>query len=271
MEIDKNLFIEDVQDSTDEEYDIADRIFQLKDHLSEEIIFRNIEESIRSKDAEERVNYVTLFRNKYKQITPDHPLYNKEYLYDSIGKIGRVVLENLEDCYGVTLGEQYDDYVDLDEYLEDLETLYEFFVVRNYENLRYLLFNELMKRKKEFAESYASMDEGMNEDLFFSQSKKKFKDYDDSVIMHYLTDIISDICSSEVSALNLYNKMVNISVFEEYNFRMNKLIENYGNRLVITDDVESAKKYFSVLNVQSIFYEMRNDIINKYIERAELA
>lgn len=270
MELDKNLIIEDLQDNTDEEYDISDRIFQLKDHLSEEIIFKNIEDSIKTKTSEKRMNYITLFRNKYKEITPDHPLYNKEYLEESLYKIGRVVLGNLEEEYGVNLGEDFYDYLDHDEYLEDLETLYEFFVVRNYENLRYVLINEVFKRKKEFATSYGSMDDGINEDLFFSLSKKKFKNYDDSIVMHYLTDIISDICSSQVSALNLYKKIINTSIWEEYNNRMNTLLENYGNRLVISDDVESANKYISILKIQSIFYEMRNDVMNKYIQEAEV-
>ena len=59
-------------------------------------------------------------------------------------------------------------------------------------------------------------------------------------------------------------------IFEEYNNRMAEMLEAYGNRFVVEDDVLCAKKYLSVLDDTMVFSELKNRLRLMYLEECEI-
>jgi hypothetical protein len=109
-----------------------------------------------------------------------------------------------------------------------------------------------------------------SKDLFVMQSKKKFKNYDDVLIIHFLSEILKDIVDTTESAYDLFRDIVDIDLYEEYNNKMSELLINYGNKIVINDDGLSAKLYMKPLENPTLFSEVRNSILMAYLEDCEL-
>jgi hypothetical protein len=125
------------KDNFEQEYfDISEKILKLSDELAEDIILTNIKDQLESKlDLfTDKLNYVTLFREKYSYITPENTFYDKNYIRTALLKVTELVSKLLESKYGVKLGTDLD-YVFPDEYLKDMETMYEFFFIRHFKNL----------------------------------------------------------------------------------------------------------------------------------------
>lgn len=254
-------------------FDTSDKILKLSDQLAEEIIMENIEAQMDEPlDVfSDRLNYVSLFREKYGEITPDNDAYDKEYLEQTLAKVCTEVLDKIEENYSVTLGTDLD-YYNPDEYLKDIETLYEFLFVRQYENIVNYFQYKLRVNREAFLDSYSELleTEPHSKDLFVIQSKRKFKNVDDVVIMHFMNEIIDDIIGAADSGFNLIKDMINTDLFEEYNDRMNDLLENYGNKLVITNDAECAHKILAPLKDPNTRSELKNTLLMKYLEGCEL-
>jgi hypothetical protein len=113
-------------------------------------------------------------------------------------------------------------------------------------------------------------EEKHSKDLFVVQSKKKFKNKDDVLIMHFLNEIIRDIKDSTNSAYDLFSAICGLDIFEEFNNRMSQLLINYGNKIVLNNDLESAKMYLRPLDNPLVFSEVRNAILISYLEGCEL-
>jgi hypothetical protein len=125
------------KDNFEQEYfDISEKILKLSDELAEDIILTNIKDQLENKlDLfTDKLNYVTLFREKYSYITPENTFYDKNYIRTALLKVTELVSKLLESKYGVKLGTDLD-YVFPDEYLKDMETMYEFFFIRHFKNL----------------------------------------------------------------------------------------------------------------------------------------
>jgi len=109
-----------------------------------------------------------------------------------------------------------------------------------------------------------------SKDLFVVQSKKKFKNKEDVLILHFLNEIIHDIKDSVTSGYSLFEQLVELDKFEEYNDRMSELLINYGNKLVLNYDEETAKLYMSPLDDSTSFAEIRNAVLIDYLEKCEI-
>jgi hypothetical protein len=132
----------------DEYYDISEKIMELSDELSEEIILSNIAEQLEGKMDifTEKMNYVSLFREKYSEITSDTVFYDKEYIRGALTRVTVLVGGLLKGRYGVSLGNDLDFYFP-DDYLKDMETIYEFFFIRHFENLKDYFFTQLQQNR----------------------------------------------------------------------------------------------------------------------------
>ena len=262
------------QPNTDLYFDTADKILALSDRLAEDIILENIEEQL-SEDLDPlktRINYASLFREKYQSITPDDECYDDEYIKESLAKVATCIGEGIYNRYGVELGEDLD-YTTPAQYLEDMETLYEFLFIRHYENLVDYFKHELGKNKANFVARYSLVMENSEQhskDLFMLQSKKKFKNKDDVIIIHFMNEILNDIKSSTTSAYDLFKEIAELDIYEEYNNKMSEMLLNYGNKIVLNNDAESAKLYLQPLDNSLIFSELQNSIMISYLEGCEI-
>jgi len=77
------------KDYKDEYYDISQKILELSDALSEEIILTNIEDQLTGEMDifVDKMNYLTLFRTKYTEITSETTFYDKAYVRDALTKV----------------------------------------------------------------------------------------------------------------------------------------------------------------------------------------
>jgi len=262
------------KDHSDEEYfDISDRILELSDELSEEIILTNIGDQFSQKlDVfADNINYISLFRNKYTEITSQTAFYDKNYVRDALTRVSELAKSLLFEKYGIGLGNDLDFYFP-DDYLKDLETLYEFFFIRQFKNLVDYFFFQLMLTKTGIIKRYEKLfeEDETHNDIFVLQAKKKFKNPGDVVIIHFINEIIEDIESSMESAYMLFDTIINIEPFEEFNARTKELMEDYGNGITFKGDRECYMLYMQPLKDQSIRSELRNHLLMKYLESCEL-
>ena len=275
MDIDK--LIEDTHMSEPEEeqyFSTVDQIMKLSDFLSEEIVLENILEQIDGKlDVNSsRVNYVSLFREKYESIDSSSPEYDLEYMQDVLGRVCEIVMGAIKSKYGVDLGEDLD-YCTPTEYLANVETLYEFLFIRHFENIVTYFTSKLYSMRDDFGNRYVKVmsEEPYNKDLFVVQSKRRFKKDTDVAIIHFMDDIIMDIISITESGYDLFNDIANADLFEEFNNRMSELLICYGNRFVVENDTACAKKYLSVISKdENIRSELRNRLRLKFLEDCEI-
>lgn len=266
MTNDKNIIIHDDQDSVDMVYDISDRIFELRDALSIDIISKNIIDRFDTAVDYETTNYVTKFKDTYDRLK-DTTLYEGDIniLNNALQELSEIIVVCLKNKYCVGVGEDIDDDLttNLNEFLNKIETLYEFFVIRNYTNIKDYFKTNLIQHKTDYIEKYkAAIDDKSIDDLFLNQDKKKYKDTSDAIIIHYINDIINDIKAEITSSYDFFKDIVNLDLFEEYNNRMYNLLINYGTDFVIYDDTEAVKKYLSILDKNEIFVALRNDLLS---------
>ena len=269
-----NLILADELDKAEiEDFDIASRILSLSDQLSEEIILTNINDHIDNKiPYASRINYVTSYRNKVEQaiFDPDN-MDLKEFIREITERVIVTICNGLKRSYSVTIGRDLSESNDIIKYLEDVETLYEFFFIRNYENVRDLLYQILVTKKDYFVNRYKEIYiEQQEEDVFVSADKKKFKNSDDAIIVNYISDVIEDIKAMYESGYDLFKDIVNMDLYELYNNKMYELLINYGEGIVFSSDTRAAEKYFNILNDKEYFVAIRNEVLLKYLETVEV-
>lgn len=274
MDIDK--LIEDTHLSEPEEeqyFSTVDQIMKLSDDLSEEIVVENIIEQINGKlDVNSsRINYITLFREKYEGISEDLPEYNLEYIQEVLSNICETVMTALNNKYCVNLGEDLE-FATPTEYLANVETMYEFLFIRHFDNIVTYFISKLYSMKDDLGARYLKImnEEPHNKDLFVVQAKRRFKNDTDVAIIQFMDEIIDDIISITESGYDFFGAVVNTDLFEEYNNRMKDLMVCYGNKFVVDDDNKCARRYLSVLNDESTRSELRNRMRLKYLEECEI-
>ena len=262
-----------IEPDEEEFFDTSEKILRLSGALAEDIILENIGEQLDSKLnlLDKKINYVSLFREKYSEVEPSDSYYDDEYLKSSLARVATLIATGIREKYGVELGEDLEFVTPL-QYFTDMETLYEFLFIRHSENLVDYLKYRLRKDKLNFINSYKNRmnEDTHSKDLFVIQSKKKFKNHDDVLIIHFLSEILRDIADTTESAYDLFREIVDLDLYEEYNNRMSELLINYGNKIVINDDAASAKLYMSPLDNKATFSEIRNIILMSYLEECEL-
>lgn len=256
-----------------EYFSTSDRILQLSDELSEEIVLENIIEQLTG-DVEicsNQMNYITLYKEKYNAITPDDAWYDKDYLRESLTKLVEIVNGNFEKRYNIILGKDID-FCDLRDYLDDTEALYEFFFIRQFANLVSFFEFELKKQKHEISEKYCKIleDEANAKDIFVLQAKKKYKNDEDIAIIYFMNEIINDIRSSQDSAYDLFTEIAGIDPEEEFNAKILDLLANYGNGLSFTGNKEAYDLYMKPLDNTTIHNELKNIILMDFIKDCEV-
>lgn len=264
---------DELQPNEDLYYSTGDKILALSDRLAEDIVLENIEEQLSDElnPLETKINYVSLFREKYEALTPDDECYDDSYIKDSLARVATCIGNGIYERYGVELGEDLDYTLPID-YLKDMETLYEFLFIRHYENLVDYFKHELSVNKAAFIERYTPLmeDEEHSKDIFVLQSKKKFKNKEDILILHFMNEILHDIESQTTSAYDLFKEITELDIYEEYNNRMSELLLNYGNKIVLNNDALSAELYLKPLKDSNVFSELRNQIVIAYLEGCEI-
>ena len=88
--------------------------------------------------------------------------------------------------------------------------------------------------------------------------------------MHFLNEIMHDIISETTSAYDLFKTIANLDIYEEYNNRMSELLIDYGAKIVLNNDIHSAKLYLKPLEKASTFSEIRNAVLISYLEQCEI-
>jgi len=261
------------KDYNEELFDISDRILQLSDELSEEIILANIKDQLES-ELElfvDKKNYLTLFREKYAEITPENSFYDKSYVQEALERVTGLVKMNLQKRYRLTLGKELDFYFP-EQYLIDMENIYEFFFIRHFENLVTYFNTELKRTRPQIIDRYSKIfqEEEHSKDVFVLQAKKKFKNRRDVIVMHFISDIINDIVESNKSAYVLFEKIIAADPYEEVNSIVNNLLVDYGNGISFEGDVFCYELYMKPLENQEIRNELRNKVLMKYLETCEV-
>lgn len=254
-------------------FSTADQILKLSDELSEEIVLENIKEQLNGKldTTSRRINYVTLFREKYENIDTSSDVYNLEYMQDTLARVTDLVMEGINNKYSVRLGEDLDFRLPT-EYLADVEVLYEFLFIRHFENLTTYFINNIRKNKDLFIERYSKLisEEPHNKDLFVIQAKRRFKNTDDVIIIHFMDDIMSDIVSMTESGYDLFRSIISSDLYEEFNNRMSEIMDNYGNGFVVDNDYSCANKYLTPLKDSVIHSELKNKLRLLFLEDCEI-
>ena len=200
-------------------------------------------------------------------------LYNldlSEFIREITERVIATVLDGLKKNYSVSIGRDLEESNDIYKYLEDIETLYEFFFVRNYENVKDILYKTLITKRQYFIDRYRELYNDQDEDLFIMTQKKKFKNFDDVLICNFISDIIFDIMEMYESGYELFKAIVNLDLYEVFNNRMLDLLINYGEGIVFLSDAKASEKYFAILQDKDTFIEIRNEILLKYLENVEV-
>lgn len=267
-----NLAYEIDEDETAASSDIASRILSLSDSLSEEIVLTNINDHISGNSPwPGRINYISSYREKVEdaRTDPDN-LDLSEFIREITERVIATVLDGLKKNYSVSIGRDLEESNDIYKYLEDIETLYEFFFVRNYENVKDILYKTLITKRQYFIDRYRELYNDQDEDLFITTQKKKFKNFDDVLICNFISDIIFDIIEMYESGYELFKAIVNLDLYEVFNNRMLDLLINYGEGIVFLSDAKASEKYFAILQDKDTFIEIRNEILLKYLENVEV-
>lgn len=271
---DANIIIVDDQGTANDGiFDISDRVFELRDQTSLDLISKNINDAFVDSSVIEGPNYVTRFKDRYYFLR-DQSKYDgdADILNGALQELCDIVSANLSVRRHVNLGKALDDgsAIDIDAYLDDVETMYEFFVVRRYSNVRDYFRSRFIRNKVEFIERYKDAIDGKDGDLFFAQDKKKYKDVSDALMIHFANDIIADIRSEISGGYDFFKDIVNLDLYEEFNSRMSDMLTNYGTSFVVVDDAKAAEDYLSFLDDDEVAVTLRNDILSAVLQEADI-
>ena len=256
--------------NNEERFDISEKILNLSDKLSEEIVLDLIEEELDEQTnlfRNGRINYVSLFKEKYTNIDPEDPDYDRQYVHQALDKVTTLVKTKIHERYKLTFGEDLD-FSDPDEYLDNMEAIYEFFFIRHIKNIIDYLNLELRRTKSQLIERYSKLiqDETHKSDVFFGIKSKKFKNIEDVIVFHFIGEMIDDILNSNNSAYVLFERIVSTDPYEETNYKISEMLINYGNQLMFDNDTECYTQYISVLEEPNIKNEVRNAVLMEYLK-----
>jgi hypothetical protein len=109
-----------------------------------------------------------------------------------------------------------------------------------------------------------------SKDVFVIGGKKKFTDNNDLAIIHFIDEIISDIISGSNSAYVLFDSIISLDPFEEFNARAGELLMDYGKGIIFEGDTLCYEKYMSALKEGQTRIELRNSLLMKYLEDVEI-
>lgn len=257
----------------EEYFSISEKILNLSDRLSEEIILKNIEQQLDNGISlfMDKINYLTLYKKKYSEIDPESPVYDRQYLAQSLENVTTLVKEKIHDRYLLTIGRELD-FTMLTDYLEDMEAIYEFFYIRHFENLIAYIGLELKKNKTQIIERYKTLIQNgtFEKDVFFDIKNKKYQNMENTLVVHFIDEIIEDIVGMNNSAYVLFEEIVNTDPYEAVNYAIGDMLINYGEALVFESDSQCYDLYMEPLKDIGIRNEIRNLVLMNYLEEMEV-
>ena len=262
-----------IEPQEEEFFDISDKILKLRDKLAEEIVFQNIAEDLENTSnlSDLRLNYIQFFKDRYNEISISDNIYDQDYLTDVVENLSKLVLPYFEEKYKVTLSDSYE-YSTPKEYLQMMEDIYEFFFVRQRENLKHFFLYTIKKDQQKFVYKYQPRfnKDPYSKDLFITTQKKKFKNHSDVVMLHFLNDIIDDIIDSLDSMFIFTDTVTSLDLFEETNNRIHEYHMTYGNSITFHEDIDAVKAYIEPLHSADNKLLLRNDILLELLETLEV-
>jgi hypothetical protein len=245
-----------------EVYDTATRILDIDDELSKGIILDNIDDVIEEPFARQnRMNYVDNFIQRFDRISEGADDTDLAALKDSADEICGAVNAGLRKKYAVCTGDDLN-VVSPRDALEHLRTLYEFFFVRNYQNLLDYFRSELERREDDFIERYKEISQGAEyaDDLFMQQDRKRFSNPDLAILFHFMPEMVDDIRSNISSGTELFRQIAGLDAYEETNAAILGMLDDYGTGIAVVDDDDAADLYLAVLRDPSAFSDFKNDL-----------
>lgn len=274
----ENKYVQDSFVEIDDEIEVSDdeRLFDITEALDEDIIFHNIEEGFKP-DELSPTNYITEYKEMFLS------LYNagdyqddRIHLKESLIRLSDIVVDQLEINFGITITNKINDenYMGGDlEYLDMLETLYEFFVCRRIENLSEYFKKKVLLNKDVLINKYkAALTVADKEDVIFQSDKKKYGSIKFPIFIHYIDEFIDDIKASNNDGYEFFMEIINLDVFEEFNDKMKSLLENYGDKIVFIQDSNTVyEKFFSILNIDQFRIYVRNNVLEYFIENESVS
>lgn len=255
--------------------DESQRIFELRDSLSIDIISKNIVERFKNPSMFETINYVDIFKKNFDNALANPGTDNDvTILTQTASELCSIVNGNLSKTFNASVGINYseDGTATTDELLEAISDLYEFFVIRRYENICDYLVLEITKNKADYIERYKDvLTEAEYNDLFLTQDRKKYKNISDAILIHFIDSIISDVASQVTSGLDFFKKLVNMDLYEVVNNKLNDMFINIGPEFIVSNDHNAAVSYLSLLDNQEVAVNMRCDVLKKLLQDAPLS
>lgn len=263
-----------IQTDVQNDRDAAEEIMAVHDKLSLDVLLRNIAHNFENPSVMETIDYIAKFEQAYvaaaASMTDD---FDKDILESSSQQVMSLVEGNLEDKYLVSRADSYalrpDSTIG---HIETLDTLYTFFVVRHYTNVRDYFRMAFRKKKVDFVTRYQNIVSADNsDDLFVSQDKHKYSDHSDVILLNAMDGIIGDIREEAENAGShkLFNDICAIDLFEEMNQRMAQIIA--GGSYEISDDYEAAVRYLGLLDDPEILSNIKTDLTMDVLENARLS
>lgn len=253
------------------------RLFDFNTAFAEDLITININEAFESKDIiQPNINYIDILHDKYKEaLTVEECSFDKKIINGIVFRVTRNFLDKLSENFGVELANTIDEdglIIDIDEYLDKLSALYEFFICRRSENIIDYLIRKIFKNKEELFENYKNkLTPKDTADLFYGINKKKYKSANDAAFIYFIDDIISDIVSISTDAYELFKYIAEIDIYELVNNKIYSMLESNGFDITYPEGVEVAsQKYFSLLDNKQSYIEVRNSIFLYYTEQTNV-
>ncbi len=261
-------------DIAGEQVSISDKILMLNDKLSVDVvkdcIVSDIEEGIIPFKTMQ--NYMSLFKNRFKSVNDGYSFYDKEGLDEALKGVCAMLIEIFETSYGITVGLD-EDYSSHDEFLDNCETLYEFLVVRHFDNIVNYFSSVMQKNKESFIETYKyriQNDSQHDGDIFIGSDRKRLKNKSDEIITHFILEIIDDIIVSKNSCFELFKDILSLDPEEYFNDKMSTLLFNYGYGISFINEHDAYDMYMKPVSENSIVRnEVRNSILTRYIDSCE--
>ena len=254
---------------------VVDRIQKISDALAEDIVISNTLEQIDNQEDTlgYKQNYIELFINKYANMWMSMDLLDMDDKYvirDITERLITTVLAKIEEKYGVTLDhDNIENSHYLDEMLKDLSAIYDFFVLRNVQNIVDLFLNEL--EDETVLQPFVQLlsDEEYQKDLFIQSDLKKGLDPKIAAVTHFTHDIIDTLATNDADSLYaLINRIIKLDLYEETNLRMYELMADFGHRFqIVPHDSEAGQMYFNILYNDTVKAYVANQLITQYTKK----
>ena len=269
------LYGGDFDDGADEDDGVVDRISKIADTLAEDIVISNTLEQMENQDdvLGFKQNYIELFISKYSNLWLSVDLLNADDKYiirDITERLIVTVNAKLEEKYGIAIDtDNIENSHYLDETLKDLGAIYDFFVLRNVQNIVDLFLSELEDETviQPFVDLLSTED--YSKDLFIQSDLKKGLDPRIAAVTHFTHDIIDSLVADNSDSLYaLINRIIKLDLYEETNLHMYELMSDYGGRFQITaHDSEAGALYFAILTNDTVKAYVANQIITQYTKK----